>query len=299
MAHTHFLSAADLAKVTTGSLESRIHSVLDKTVPMVVATEGVDVEDLDVLATFDDGVVVRSGNHLVRYYIDAEAADPVLIKKEECDATAWTSETVGKFCSSEAQRIVDAYLNGEVDSALTRACELVACLPESAEGRALTRVVSALTAPRLWRKVYESRSAQIEAFSGETPDRQYRPVQALFSGLLESELDQRQSALFVDVGHVAFRYELVERSLAEGLLNFNMPQIEGSVIEHHKEFALDLLADVSSLNQCVREVRSSQYSPSVVQLGKLHSALAEHLTQYEVAAHFVNEVFARLTQAAK
>lgn len=305
----NLVSASDLRRITHGSYEFKIGQQHDEFMETIAERIGSSPEAIESVATYDDRLVVRSGDTF--YSVQLETADNgdryVTLCTEE-PVTVYDEATVGTLVENEVESAVDAYLKGDVSGALRRISEIVSLVPSTEHGsheRAISTIECVLDRPRVWKSVMESRKDRITRFLvNQLEDLESAKLVpkfgSLYSGNLEeSELSVYAEVVDTDLDYVTQRYAKLETTLAESIATAEEGAARargkgGEVVELYEKFATDLLDDVQSVNKFVNRVLPKL--TTINYRGKLRDTLVERLHRYEIAGCFVTQVAGRLAQ---
>lgn len=284
------LPETELRRLRMGSYEERIGEA--NAVIRVLLGE----TPFQVVATRANNVVVYSDGKFLRVELREEGVSMSVLDVESFDSTNSRG-----LAEREAGAIVDLFLQGEMESAVSRLGNLV---PVVQAGGPASKVESDVRAPRLWRRVYADRIEHINTFLEDGAEvlkaAQLRQnFGKLYDGSIEEDkLDIFEDRVTEDLGIVLNRLGLVRDEVGAALETAASALTEATdpLSEMFARFAGDLLHDLRSLHEsgslaieAVDDTRSR---------GRLCDTLVEGLYDREVAGRFVVVVANRLVEAS-
>lgn len=229
---------------------------------------------------------------------------------EQLDVPVVDKGALPDYVSRFALGVVDAILSGE--GAKERVLDLYA-LKEAAESiyedDLATIVDRLIKAARPWRRIFgeqkEAIRSQIadvfESISAQRVERKYFP---LYDGTIpEEKFGSYKNSVASDLTAVANRLEHVQKRaegtylpFVEALVKLPRTDEEQEVLGQFTTFADDYLEDLQVLRDHVAFALKNE--GCVMCLGQIHDALAEAITDYEIAGAFIERMAGRFNEAA-
>ena len=312
MSSPNLVSATDLRRVTQGSYEQRMSRIHEAVISKLVDKFECESTDVKVLATFDEDVVAQVDGKVHRVRVqESDTGDVHVVSCVEEDVPVYNLDNAHEFVEAEVGLAVDQYLKGDITGAKVRiesVLPYVSSTPKGSEDTVLHTVESALSASRLWKRIYEQRKSQITKYvvnhlEAIEANRLEPKFSKLSDGLVE-ESDQSSYSDLVneDLEYVLSRYESLRSNIQEAVDaaedGLEKAKKSGSeVVDVYERFSEDLLNDLDRINNLNKRVLGKV--TSVAGRGKLRDTLAEDLYTMEVAGRFITEVSTRLSEVAK
>lgn len=304
----NLVSASDLRRLTHGSYEYKIHALHAQVMEEVATRVNTPLEDLEVVATHPDHVVVQSPDGF--YSVQLENSDTGTLHVTRCveeDVGVYDGSNVEVFIEAGIDAALTLYFKGDVGGALTKLSEVAGLVPDTLEGaqdQAISTVEGVLGRHRVWKRLFEGRRSHIQRFivnflPALEEARLVPKFTELYEGTSEDDnLSAYGDIVSADLGYVLKRYADLEDTLRTrmGEAADRVAEARGAdVVELYEKFATDLLDDVQSVNKFATRVALKL--TQIKYRGKLRDALVERLHRYEVAGCFVTEVASRFKAA--
>jgi hypothetical protein len=301
-----------LRELSRGSFEHlsfRLDDTIAENRHMFVGKREVDVARL---ATFQSHVLVgtEDGQYFKAKYEDVNGRIKMGLP-ERLDVPVVESSNAGDYIREYALGAVDAILAGNKTESRERLLALVK-LEEAVETgeESLTDIIRnhLNQTSRQWRSIYseqkEAISAEIkdlaEAFVARKVDAKYVP---LYDGTIpEEKFESYRDAVGMDLGVIADRLDKVQTGaetaflpFAESIANVTRTAEDDQVLQQFESFANDYFEDLQEAREHLAFALKNEQC--VMCLGQIHDALAEALTDYEIAGTFVEHMSKRFTEA--
>jgi len=217
------------------------------------------------------------------------------------------ADSVPDFVRTEVQSVVEAFLAGKIDAArikLEGVAPFVGNRKQITESQLTESVISAMKAEKPWRRLYQEQEQKIRKFLwGDLAAIQEAAVSPKFKKLYDGSMEAEEVETFRDLvseetKELGYRLEALTRFVheARAFVTQFEPKFrelgEDAIYTTFGAFSEDLESDLQSVSELVSE--SATGVSSVADLGKLFDAVAEALTDYEIAGRFVEKMAAKL-----
>jgi len=295
-----------LAEVTRGSIEDYVGRVIQAVEDSHARFESETGQDLNVIATFNEHVVVANGDGNVYRASYQPAGDGFSITKvEPVELPVIRGRQDGRrFVERTASEAVEALVAGDFSSARDQIRTLIEAAPMLAPVDQLRELREHLSGmfdqERPWRAFYAEDHERIQrlvwgttgsAFS-YTPQPRYQPLYR--DGLLE-DASEYASAVEADVGVMAERLEKLWEQTTEAWGEYQSTgAFKASGIarpaEHFETIASDYLVELKALCHLMSEAAKDNDPDTVAARGWLFDQVARQYPQVEVTARLVRRV---------
>ena len=268
--------------------------------------------DLARLATFPARVIVGTadGEYFSARFEDIEGRIKLELP-ERLDVPVLDKSNTKELTRQYSLGAVDAILAGNQAESRERLAALVK-LQESAEEKveSLTSAVfnHVNDRSRFWRDVYAGQKEAIEeqmrgfvdTLAENKIDPKYYP---LYDGTIpEEKFESYRDAISMDLAIVSERLEKIHSGAesayipyAEAVANIVRTPDEDDVLKQFDAFSEDYFHDLHALREYVAFGLKNE--ECVMCLGQIHDAIAESLTDYEVAGSFVKMMASQFVEA--
>ncbi len=309
MSQSGFIPSAILERLSKGSFQSII-SEADKAIRLAKSKLfGRDVR-VEVLATFPDKVVALVDGNPVEFVLKTTPQGLQISEANDLTVPGFGESHV----SAQLGEAVSSFLAG--DKAKARAFLSEAVCPPQLVGAArvrevANRAISNLQAERPWKKILESKTAEILKIAGDPTDKPPRPQFAYLG-------DEGDTSGYPDPAHLetihpalaslAERLSTLADSVTSSLtmlseLAKNATPEDKNLFTSLESFATDLARDLRSHKTAVKEslVMSVPmlHPNNVISLARLHDTLAGQWSSFETSARFIDRLTSELKTARK
>lgn len=299
----------ELARGSFEHLSVRLDDTITENKHMFVGKREVDVTRV---ATFPSYVLVGSedGTYYKAKYEDKDGRIKLGLP-EKLDVPVVESSNADDYVRQFALSAVDAILAGNLQESREQLMAIVK-LEESVEtgAESLTDIVinHVNNAGRMWRTTYNEQKEAIkaeiaevaESISRRSLDTKYTP---LYDGSIpEEKFESYRDAVTMDLGVVADRMEQVQTAaetaflpFSESIANVTRTTEDDQVLQQFDSFANDYFEDLQEAREHLAFALKNE--ECVMCLGQIHDALAESLTDYEIAGTFVEYMAKRFVES--
>lgn len=297
---------------STGSFEHlsiRLDDAISRNSKMFVEEDAVRAARI---ATFPSHVFVGTddGQYFRVKYEDING-EIHLTESEKLDVSVVDGNSLPSYIDKFSYGVVDSILSSSKEEAKEGVLDLIA-LHEMANGQdedLYTIINGLLRSDRPWHNTYES---QIEGIRGQVGDIlesiSSEKVEPKFVALYDGSIPEEKFPSYYDsvvsalsdvaerLGQIASKTDSAYLPFVESVSSVSRTEEEDKVLGQFTAFADDFLEDLSIIRDHVAFALKNE--GCVMCLGQIHDALAESLTEYEVAGAFIERMARRFNEAA-
>lgn len=304
-----------IRELSSGSYEHlslRIDAALKENASRFVGESNAQVA---VVATFPGHVVIGSddGRYFRCRYEDKDGQITFGLS-ESLDVPIIDTSNSKEFIHRYAMSAVDAILSGNKEESRERLLGLIG-MEESAaafESVDLADLVRGLLkANRPWRQAFsEKRVAIREHLKDIISSIDNKQMETKYVGLYDGSIPEEKfgnyaSIVAGDLSVLADRYESVQTRAESAFYPFTeavaesqdgRSQEDEEVLQQFAAFSEDFIEDIHELREHLAFAQESE--PCVMCLGQIYDAMAEALTDYDIAGSFVERMAKTINEAA-
>lgn len=309
MAKEKLIPAEAIENLMNGSYESLIGRIANS-LGNSSLFEGVEAEKA-VIATFADHVVVGTADgEYFKVKFEDRNGKVHFVSKEAVQVPVIDESNSSEYVRGYVMETVDAIISGDKDTVRDR---LVALLNLESTSPSNYRdfsdiVVDLINKDRTWRSSYNENKSSICGVVGDLLEgigsRKFESkYNKLFDSIPEEEFGIHAEDTTADLAIVADRLETIQTKAESSFYPFTelVCQVEHSeedefYLHQFADLSEDYLDDIHGLREHV--AYALQNEKCIMCLGKIYDALAEALTDYEIAGSFIERMSRQLVDPA-
>ncbi len=310
---TRYIPESEITRLIEGSYErlsSKVEQSLRTASPSFFGSElsQDQISKLSVGGTFKGYAIVHNEDRSYVYRVKYEVSESNTVIPISAESIPVKSYTHTEWVQTQARAYVEEFMSGARTAANERLKQIWPSMPfvESFVPAELPQALSdeeklrdAIAAEKVWKKIFESKLAQIKTSIGEDitkiDESRLKPkFRKLHDGSLkESEVVAYKDLVTADLKYLSDRLgKLVDTTeVAIKAQNGAVPALKESTddtLKMFESFSSDYLVDIKSLSNSLSEVQNT-VNP-IDSLAKIYDLLASELHSYEVAGKFIERM---------
>lgn len=266
------------------------------------------------MATFSDRMIVgtESGEYF-NVKFENKDGEAILLAPEKMDVPVVSSSNAAKSVKEFSLSAVDALMAEDSQMAVGRLLALVDLQEQQqvAEARDYpAEALAAVASGRSWREAFVTQAKEItrqvvdklESIRANALESKYKPMYET-DEIPEAKFEDYRPMAMTDLGVLSERLRVVHEAAESAYLPFRdslskeeLDESEEEVLSHFCFFSEDLIQDLGEVRSLVADTIENEQC--VMCLGQVYDAIAESLSDYEIAGSFVQRMSGAFDDAA-